>query len=160
MKNKNFYTLDEVGHDLSTSDIHYAIQNRTLVFSFFIPEAQYIAVQPNSEGRVGQCTLSYEGVVSLGQDDSIKLLHAKSLKVNSLKLANRANATVYSGSYPFKLELPNSYMKAWCPRKLGDMPEADIEVVLLGKEVTDEKAYLRDVLISTNPKKRAYNHKA
>lgn len=146
MKNKDYYTLDEVGHNLSTSDIHYAIQNRTLVFSFFIPEAQYIAVQPYSEGKVGQCILSYEGVVSLGQDDSIKLLHDKSIEVGSLKLANRANATVYSINYPFKLELPNSYMKAWCPRKLRDMPETDIEVVLLGKEVTDEKAYLRYAL--------------
>jgi hypothetical protein len=146
VKIKDYYTLEELGATIASSEIFYAIQNRTLVFSFFIPDKEYIAVEPYTGGKVGQTVLSYEGVVSLSHDDSIQLLHNKSLQVKFLTLMNRGNATICRYKYPFKLKIPNSYMDAWCPRRLRDMPAKDIEVVVMGKEKKDEMAYLKHVL--------------
>lgn len=150
MKDKEYFTITEVEDSISKSDLFYAVQSRELVFSFFIPETLYIAVEPYSEGKVGQIVLAYEGIISLTSDDSIRLIHEKSLQLTSVKLANRANATVHAIDYPFQLKLPNSYMNSWRHRKLRDMPISDIEAIVMAREVTDERKLLSSILKSHN----------
>lgn len=150
MKDKEYFTITEIEGSVSKSDLFYAIQSRELVFSFFIPEALYIAVEPYSEGKVGQVVLAYEGIISLTSDDSIRLIHDKSIQLTSLKLASRANATVHAINFPFQQKLPNSFMNSWRPRKLRDMPVSDIEAIVMAREVTDERKFLSSVLKSHN----------
>ncbi|GFD68971.1 hypothetical protein [Alteromonas sp. KUL106] len=150
MEDKEYFTITEIKSSVSKSDLFYAVQSRELVFSFFIPEMLYIAVEPYSEGKVGQIVLAYEGIISLTSDDSIRLIHEKSLQLTSVKLANRANATVHAIDYPFQLKLPNPYMNSWRPRKLRDMPVSDIEAIVMAKEVIDERKLLSSILKSHN----------
>tara|TARA_Y100000034_G_scaffold34212_1_gene41883 strand:+ start:643 stop:1518 length:876 start_codon:yes stop_codon:yes gene_type:complete len=150
MEDKEYFTITEIEGSVSKSDLFYAVQSSELVFSFFIPEMLYIAVEPYSEGKVGQIVLAYEGIISLTSDDSIRLIHEKSLQLTSVKLANRANATVHAIDYPFQLKLPNPYMNSWRPRKLRDMPVSDIEAIVMAKEVTDERKLLSSILKSHN----------
>ncbi|GMM71673.1 hypothetical protein MTsDn5_16250 [Alteromonas gracilis] len=150
MEDKEYFTITEIEGSVSKSDLFYAVQSRDLVFSFFIPEALYIAVEPYSEGKVGQVVLAYEGIISLTSDDSIRLIHDKSIQLTSLKLASRANATVHAINFPFQQKLPNSFMNSWRPRKLRDMPVSDIEAIVMAREVTDERKFLSSVLKSHN----------
>ncbi len=150
MKDKEYFTITEVEDSISKSDLFYAVQSRELVFSFFIPETLYIAVEPYSEEKVGQCVLAYEGIISLTNDDSIKLIHDKSMQLTSVKLANRANATVHAVDYPFQLKLPNPYFNNWRSRKLRDMPDTDIEAIVMASETTDERKFLNSILKSNN----------
>ena len=150
MEDKEYFTITEIESSVSKSDLFYAVQSRELVFSFFIPETLYIAVEPYSEGKVGQIVLAYEGIISLTSDDSIRLIHEKSLQLTSVKLASRANATVHAIDYPFQLKLPNPYMNSWRPRKLRDMPVSDIEAIVMAREVTDERKLLSSILKSYN----------
>lgn len=148
MKDKEYFTITEVEDSISKSDLFYAVQSRELVFSFFIPETLYIAVEPYSEEKVGQCVLAYEGIISLTNDDSIKLIHDKSMQLTSVKLANRANATVHAIDYPFQLKLPNPYFDNWRSRKLRDMPDTDIEAIVMASEITDGRKFLNSILKS------------
>lgn len=150
MEDKEYFTITEIEGSVSKSELFYAVQSRELVFSFFIPEMLYIAVEPYSEGKVGQIVLAYEGIISLTSDDSIRLIHEKSLQLTSVNLANRANATVHAIDYPFQLKLPNPYMNSWRPRKLRDMPVSDIEAIVMANEVTDERKLLSSILKSHN----------
>lgn len=150
MEDKEYFTITEIEGSVSKSDLFYAVQSRELVFSFFIPETLYIAVEPYSEGKVGQIVLAYEGIISLTSDDSIRLIHDKSMQLTSVKLASRANATVHAIDYPFQQKLPNPYMNSWRPRKLRDMPVSDIEAIVMAREVTDERKLLGGILKSHN----------
>lgn len=146
VEDKEYFTITEIEGSVSKSDLFYAIQSRELVFSFFIPEALYIAVEPYSEGKVGQIVLVYEGIISLTSDDSIRLIHDKSIQLTSVKLASRANATVHAIDFPFKQKLPNSFMNSWRPRNLRDLPVSDIEAIVMAREVTDELKLLSSIL--------------
>ncbi len=150
VEDKEYFTITEIEGSVSKSDLFYAVQSRELVFSFFIPETLYIAVEPYSEGKVGQIVLAYEGIISLTSDDSIRLIHDKSMQLTSVKLASRANATVNAIDYPFQQKLPNPYMNSWRPRKLRDMPVSDIEAIVMAREVTDERKLLGGILKSHN----------
>lgn len=52
MEDKEYFIITEIEGSVSKSDLFNAVQSRELVFSFFIPEALYIAVEPYSEWLV------------------------------------------------------------------------------------------------------------
>ncbi|MEQ5805829.1 hypothetical protein J3369_00270 [Alteromonas sp. NFXS44] len=148
MSCQKFYFLNDAAEiaKVSVQTLHYHILQRQFPLSLFMPEREYIAVEPFTIGSVGQCVLAYEGVISLTADDSITLLHSGSFSITQVTLADRANATLVSRKYPFKKPLPNEYMKEWDTHKLGELPEHDIEAVFKGieEEATAQGIFLPD----------------
>lgn len=135
-QSKEYYSLSEIELlNLSKDDICYWVQQRKIRISVFIPERQYIAVAPYTEGKVGQCVLLYEGIVTLSCDDSIELLHKCTLPVTHVTLANRAKAMLVSRKYPYKSPMPNQFISSWESHKLGELPEHDIEAIFSGNEI-------------------------
>lgn len=134
--NKKYLDFSEIEKDFNIprADVLYEINQRNLVLSIYLPESEYIAVEPYSDGRVGQCVLQYEGLIGLTADDAINILFNGSCSITQVTLADRANATVVSRNYPFKKPLPNEYMEEWDTHKLGELPEHDIEAVFMGVE--------------------------
>lgn len=135
MKIKKYYKLNELCDEIDLDDIFYAVQQRELTFSFFLPERQYIALDLDVPIKVGRCVLNYEGLVKLSIDNSIELIHAKSLTTDHVFLTERAYCTLEAAEYPYKGKVPNSVFKAWKPAKYFDLPEDNIPAIFKPKEV-------------------------
>lgn len=134
MKKKKYYTLNELSDEIDLDDIFYAVQQRELTFSFFLPERQYIALELDAPSKVGRCLLNYEGLVKLSIDDSIELVHTKSVKTDVVFLSERAYCTVETAEYPYRGKVPNSIFKAWKRTKYLDLPEENIPAMFKPKE--------------------------
>lgn len=134
MKTKKYYTLKELSSEIDIDDIFYSVQQRELTFSFFLPERQYVAIDLGAPINIGKCLLNYEGLVKLSIDDSIELIHAKSLKTDIVLLSERAYCTVEETEYPYRGKVPNSVFKAWKQTKYLDLPEENIPAMFKPKE--------------------------